>query len=349
MREQQAIQDQVTLPLRVAVGVVMQGIRIRFGRSVVTILGVVFGIAFLMSVLTSQIIREGVGDEEVLRTEVKRMASFLSAETGLPGDATYGVVTCGPLSDVERRLLQHLVDQGAQRFRWAGAVGAPLSTVLPAQTVERVALEEVGRGAQAVLVVGHGALPEAEWATIMCDARQPVMAFSRSGALPPEIATVTAVSLERELKPEEVERQKLDARRQRFRNIWIVIVSLLVTVIGISNAMLMSVTERFREIGTMKCVGALSAFIRRIFLIESGFMGLIGGITGAVAGALFSVAMYSTAYGVGSVVHAIAPGRLLLYLVASILAGMLLSMLAAIYPASVAAGMVPSDALRTNI
>ena len=44
------------------------------------------------------------------------------------------------------------------------------------------------------------------------------------------------------------------------------------------NAMLMSVTERFREIGTMKCLGALSAFVRQIFLFESCLIGAVGGL-----------------------------------------------------------------------
>ena len=42
---------------------------------------------------------------------------------------------------------------------------------------------------------------------------------------------------------------------------WIIILSLLVCVVGIVNAQLMAVTERFREIGTMKCLGALDRFI----------------------------------------------------------------------------------------
>jgi ABC-type lipoprotein release transport system permease subunit len=78
-------------------------------------------------------------------------------------------------------------------------------------------------------------------------------------------------------------------------------------------------------------------------------MGVVGGTAGAVLGALFSIGMYSVAYGPATVLGALAVGRLLLYLAASVLAGMLLSMLAAIYPASVAARMVPSDALRTNV
>ena len=45
------------------------------------------------------------------------------------------------------------------------------------------------------------------------------------------------------------------------KSIWLVVMSLLVSVVGITNSMLMSVTERYKEIGTMKCLGALDNFI----------------------------------------------------------------------------------------
>jgi len=67
---------------------------------------------------------------------------------------------------------------------------------------------------------------------------------------------------------------------------WIVILSLLVCTVGIVNAQLMAVTERFREIGTMKCLGALDSFVLRLFLLEAGMQGLAGAIIGAVLGAV---------------------------------------------------------------
>ncbi len=61
-------------------------------------------------------------------------------------------------------------------------------------------------------------------------------------------------------------------------------ISLLVGGINIANAMFTSVLERTREIGVMKAIGAKNSDILSIFVIESGFLGLVGGISGVVFG-----------------------------------------------------------------
>src|SRR6185436_8670057 len=78
---------------------------------------------------------------------------------------------------------------------------------------------------------------------------------------------------------------------------WVIGVALLVAFVGILNAMLMSVTERFREIGTMKCLGALDGFIIRLFLLESLFQGVVGTIVGITVGLLLSIVNSSISYG----------------------------------------------------
>lgn len=65
-------------------------------------------------------------------------------------------------------------------------------------------------------------------------------------------------------------------------------ISLLVGAIGITNTMFTSILERRREIGIMKSIGAKNSDIQLIFLLESGLLGLSGGIIGLVLGTLIS-------------------------------------------------------------
>ncbi len=78
---------------------------------------------------------------------------------------------------------------------------------------------------------------------------------------------------------------------------WLASLALLVAFVGILNAMLMSVTERFREIGTMKCLGALDSFIIKLFLIESLFQGITGSAIGVVIGMALSIISAGAKYG----------------------------------------------------
>ena len=68
-------------------------------------------------------------------------------------------------------------------------------------------------------------------------------------------------------------------------------VSLFVAALGICNTMIMSISERTREIGVMKALGCYLGNIRTVFLLEAGFIGLIGGIIGSVLSFFISVGM----------------------------------------------------------
>ncbi len=129
------------------------------------------------------------------------------------------------------------------------------------------------------------------------------------------------------------------------RMTWLAFVSMLVCVVGITNAMLMAVTERFREIATLKCLGALDGFIMLVFLIESCIMGLVGGIIGSLAGLLLCLARMVVIY--QSLLFAAFPaGTLIMAVLSSIMTGILISAIAAVYPSLRAARLAPMEAMR---
>jgi ABC-type lipoprotein release transport system permease subunit len=118
-------------------------------------------------------------------------------------------------------------------------------------------------------------------------------------------------------------------------------VSLLIGAIGIANVTLVSVLERVGEIGLRRSLGAARRHIAAQFLVESGSMGLIGGIVGASAGVLVVVAvsaMRTWTPVIDPWVPLAAPGL-----------GMLVGFLAGLYPAWRAASLQPVDALRAGV
>ncbi len=114
-------------------------------------------------------------------------------------------------------------------------------------------------------------------------------------------------------------------------------ISLLVGGMGVANSMFTSVLERTREIGILKSVGASNADIQNIFLFESGIIGAVGGIIGAVTGWLFA-AIFS-AFGIPTTVSP----ELLLFAVAFSFA---VGMVSGYFPARNAARLQPVEALR---
>jgi putative ABC transport system permease protein len=128
---------------------------------------------------------------------------------------------------------------------------------------------------------------------------------------------------------------------------WIAILSLLVCAVGIVNAQLMAVTERFREIGTMKCLGALDRFILRLFMLEAGMQGLAGAAVGALAGGLFALLNAWFMFGAAAWAHlpwAVVTGSV----IKAIGVGCVLSLIGVLYPAVLAARMQPVEAMRAE-
>jgi ABC-type antimicrobial peptide transport system permease subunit len=131
------------------------------------------------------------------------------------------------------------------------------------------------------------------------------------------------------------------------KDIWLVAIALVVATIGIINSMLMAVTERYKEIGTMKCLGALDRFVLRLFILEAGMQGLAGAAVGALAGTLFALAGGLARFGLAAVQLA-SVADVAASLAEATAIGVLLSLLGVLYPAWVAARMQPVEAMRVE-
>ena len=115
-------------------------------------------------------------------------------------------------------------------------------------------------------------------------------------------------------------------------------ISLLVGGIGVMNIMLVSVTERTREIGIRKSLGARTASILLQFLAEAGIITLLGGIIGIILGVLGAMAIGSVA----GITPQVSPGTVVFASVFSCGVGIFFG----IYPAKKAAKLSPIEALR---
>ncbi|MEE8322018.1 hypothetical protein DRO66_03250 [Candidatus Bathyarchaeota archaeon] len=129
---------------------------------------------------------------------------------------------------------------------------------------------------------------------------------------------------------------------------WLIIVSLFVCGIGLINANLIAIYERYREIGTMKCLGAMDQHVMKLFLIESLIFGAVGGVLGFSFGTITAIASSSVQLGINAL--SFTPLEAILrYLAISTGLSVLLSVISTMYPALRAARLNPVEALRHNI
>ncbi len=139
----------------------------------------------------------------------------------------------------------------------------------------------------------------------------------------------------------------IEALESANRMKYLVALSLVMCLVGITNAMLMSVTERFKEIGTMKCLGATDAFVVMVFFLESLFIGVLSSLFGSICGILISyvvILITSSDYIFTNLL-----GKFGMIFGISLTLGVVMTAMAAIIPAFQAAKMPAASALRVEI
>lgn len=126
------------------------------------------------------------------------------------------------------------------------------------------------------------------------------------------------------------------------------VLALIASVFGIINTQYISVLERTREIGLMKALGMRGRHVSRLFQYEAAWIGLFGGVTGA----LLAIAIGTVINPWLSEMMSIGENRILVFepipIVLLVLALMLLAMIAGWFPARKAAKLDPIEALRTE-
>jgi len=156
---------------------------------------------------------------------------------------------------------------------------------------------------------------------------------SDAAALIPDGYEVTA-----QTNADLVERiERIVSRLTRFVT-GIAVIALVVGAVGIANIMLVSVTERTREIGIMKAVGARSRDVMELFLVESVLLGAFGALLGVPLG--IAGGWVATRY--AEIPLTLAPG----WAAVAVVVGVLVGVVAGLYPAWRAARVDPIDALR---
>ena len=212
---EQKIGKQIKLPFRRALQISLRGIRIRFGRSLVTVSGVVLGIAFLMSNLTGQLIKQAIAKERAQRDTVNMMLSLVRAEVGSVTGKKIAVAVCGTLGAADRLLLEQVAAAAPESLRGFGVEAAGVTPV-PA--------ERLGEGASLLLILGNGERSEVPLSTLAAGMSQRVALDSVEGRV---YAGNEASNVRREPffgkeSDEQIQKARQQVRAERFRTIWIV-------------------------------------------------------------------------------------------------------------------------------
>lgn len=320
------VQRQRRLPMSKAIEIAYKQIRMRLSRSLLVTSGIVLAIAFLIAIQINDAFADG-------------MRGWITASNTSPEFARLREerkTLDAKLLDEKLALRDAKVTKPA-----AGAPAFDVGSVTGGASLDEIKAE-LGELPSDAKTLADGLATDAAYrerfVSWLADARASAALRQRIDA--PKI-------LQAQLADNGVPTRAEDIANARMQNRWLLGLALLVAFVGILNAMLMSVTERFREIGTMKCLGALDSFIVKLFVIESLFQGVVGTIIGLIVGVGVSLLINYATYG-GEAFANFQTGRMLGAIGTSALIGIVLTVAGAVWPAWQAARMHPIEAMRVE-
>ncbi|HRK29492.1 MAG TPA: FtsX-like permease family protein [Tepidisphaeraceae bacterium] len=320
------IQRQIRLPISKAIEIAWKSIRLRLSRSLVVTSSIALAIAFLLSILAGEAFVKSL---RKWKTDFESSAQFRQLVA-------------------ERTEREESVREQARRLQAAvGDPGAPLDKPISIEVRFGKGLNQI-KDELGTLPAGVAELSKA--LPQSAGAQEAFGAWLREARLLRAVRDQVAAPevLSGKFQAAGVPTTAAEVEQARTQTWWVIGLALLVAFVGILNAMLMSVTERFREIGTMKCLGALDGFIVKLFLIESLFQGGAGTIAGVIIGLVLSIAAAVWSY--GSFAWANVPwGELGIVALICFAVGVLLTVAGALYPAWQAARMQPIAAMRVEV
>jgi len=358
------IGKQIQLPLSKAVEISVKSLRVRFWRSMLTVASIILAIAFLTFVWASNRVQSAVAIG--MRPDAAKVAVVAQQvdDVWKPFERVLADRFTARRGDYQKAL-QNLYDGSTASFKSfcreseTHRLENKRVDLSKLPTTPEITPEVIGRLAEAARGIEltpdlDGWVTERELRDPQTGAVTGVYRTDASLALAGVKGVVQAEvnrfnRLQLALQRQDIQPETPVAELEKISPtvLWLIIISLMVCGVGITNAMLMSVTERFREIGTMKCLGALDSFIVKLFLLESTFQGVAGTCFGVAIG--FAMMILSSLWSFGSATrHYFPGGQVLAIIVYALLIGSGLSILSAVFPALRAARMAPVEAMRVE-
>ncbi len=343
MGAEAAIKRQIMLPWSKAIEIAVKSIRVRFWRSMITMSSIILAIAFLMSIWTSTAIVAALAtkpqrDLDAIKERLATVRAALKGEPGAPSvdeakarfarDLTAAIAEKRALVNEKTKAMKSASEEDTKKLQAEiDGIEGELDPAKAVVLLEAYLLAQRREFERKIGDLNH--ILEQEHGRPEQDA-QPTP--SPEAAAPPARAAGFITDFLSHMSPADK---------------WLAVLALLVCFVGIINAMFMTVQERYREIGTMKCLGALDLFIVKIFLIESAALGLMGTLLGILVGAVLSTLRQLLVYG-GAVLGYFPLSNVLAAAILAALIGLILSVVAAIFPARKAARMEPVEAMRAE-